>query len=47
MPAAPLLVLVDPRAQQRAAVRQRILSIALGMLVAGASAVPFLLSFGR
>ena len=45
MPEVPFLVLVDPRAQQRAAVRQRVLSIAVGMTVAGASAVPFLLSF--
>jgi hypothetical protein len=47
MPELPYLVLVDPRAQQRAHARQRVLSIAVGMLVAGASAVPFLLSLGR
>jgi hypothetical protein len=45
MPASPFLTLVDPRAQHRAQVRQRVLSIALGMTVAGVSAVPFLLSF--
>ncbi|MET0590010.1 MAG: hypothetical protein ABWZ77_02435 [Naasia sp.] len=45
MPASPTLVLVDPRAQRRSAVRQRVLSIAVGMLVAGASAIPWALSF--
>ena len=47
MPASPFLTLVDPRAQQRAHVRQRVLSITVGMVIAGASAVPFLLSFGH
>ncbi len=47
MPEVPFLVLVDPRALQRAHVRQRALSIALGMAVAGASAVPYVLSFGH
>jgi hypothetical protein len=47
MPASPFLVLVDPRAQQRAYVRQRVLSIAVGMVIAGASAIPFLLSLGH
>jgi hypothetical protein len=42
-----LLVLVDPRTQQRAQVRQRVRSVALGMLVAGGSAVPFVLALGR
>jgi hypothetical protein len=44
MPEVPFLVLVDPRAQHRAQVRQRVLSIAVGMTVAGASALPLLLS---
>lgn len=44
MPASPVLVLVDPRAQHRAAVRQRIVSVSLGMLIAGASAIPFVLT---
>jgi hypothetical protein len=47
MPASPSLVLVDPRARHRAHLRQRLLSIALGVLVAGASAIPFVLSLGR
>ena len=47
MPASPFLTLVDPRAQHRALVRQRVLSIAVGMIVAGASAVPFVMSFGH
>jgi hypothetical protein len=47
MPASPVLVLVDPKAQQRAFVRQRVLSVAVGMVIAGASAVPFLLSLGH
>ncbi|MBW4043180.1 MAG: hypothetical protein HIU86_13850 [Acidobacteria bacterium] len=47
MPEVSFLVLVDPRAQQRAHVRQRVLSIAVGMLIAGAGAVPFVLSLTR
>jgi hypothetical protein len=47
MPEVPFLTLVDPRAQQRAALRQRVLSISIGMVIAGASAVPFLISLGR
>jgi hypothetical protein len=47
MPERPLLVLVDPRAQHRAAIRQRLLSALLGVLLAGASAVPLLLELGH
>jgi hypothetical protein len=47
MPEIPVLTLVDPRAQQRAQLRQRVLSTAVGMFVAGASAVPFLISLGH
>jgi hypothetical protein len=47
MPEFPVLTLVDPRAQQRAHPRRRALSTAVGMLVAGASAVPFLAALGR
>jgi hypothetical protein len=47
MPAHPFLVLVDPRAQHRAAVRQRVLSVSLGMVIAGASAIPFVLTLGH
>lgn len=47
MPASPVLALVDPRAQPRAVVRQRILSTVVGAVIAGASAIPFLLMLGR
>ena len=47
MPEVPVLTLVDPRAQQRAQLRQRVLSTAVGMSIAGASAVPFLITLGR
>jgi hypothetical protein len=47
MPEVPVLTLVDPRAQQRAQLRQRVLSTGVGMFVAGASAVPFLISLGH
>ena len=41
---SPSLFLVDPRSRHRAAVRRRLLSCALGIAVATASAVPFLLT---
>ncbi|MGT2427100.1 hypothetical protein [Amnibacterium kyonggiense] len=47
MPSSPVLTLVDPRAQRRAHLRERALSIAVGCLVAGASAVPLLLALGH
>jgi hypothetical protein len=47
MPEVPVLTLVDPRAQQRAQLRQRVLSTAVGMSIAGVSAVPFLITLGR
>jgi len=46
MPEVPVLTLVDPRDQQRAHIRHRALSTAVGMLIAGASAVPFLIALG-
>ena len=47
MPTSPALTLVDPRAQQRAHLRARVLSASIGVVVAGASAVPFVLLLGR
>jgi hypothetical protein len=47
MPEVPVLTLVDPRMRQRVQLRQRMLSTAIGMLVAGASAVPFLIALGH
>ena len=47
VPDVPLLTLVDPRALQRAHLRQRALSTTVGMLIAGASAVPFLAALSR
>jgi len=47
MPEVPALTLVDPRAQHRAQLRQRVVSTTVGMLIAGASAVPFLISLGH
>lgn len=47
MPHVPYLTLVDPRAQQRAALRRRLLSLAAGVLVAGASAIPYALTLGH
>ena len=43
---SPSLVLVDPRAADRAHRRQRLLSIAVGVLVAAASAIPFVFTLG-
>lgn len=47
MTPSPALTLVDPRAQQRAYVRSRVLSASIGVVIAGASAVPFVLMLGR
>lgn len=47
MPASPVLVLVDPRARPRAVVGQRVLSTVVGAVIAGVSAIPFLLMLGR
>ena len=47
MPEVPALTLVDPRAQQRAQLRQRVLPTVIGMLVAGVSAVPFLITLSH
>jgi hypothetical protein len=47
MPTSPVPVLVDPRAQRRAAVRQRLVSLAVGFGVATASAIPYALTLRR
>ncbi|WP_375388354.1 hypothetical protein [uncultured Amnibacterium sp.] len=41
---APLLVLVDPRAQRRSAIRQRSASIGVGVVIALACAIPYVLT---
>jgi hypothetical protein len=47
MPEIPYLTLVDLLAQRRGRRRQRVLSTVVGMLVAAAGAVPFLLTVGH
>lgn len=47
MPSSPFLVLVDPRAQRRTVVRQRFLSFAVGLALAGACAIPYVLTLLR
>jgi hypothetical protein len=44
MSRSPSLVLVDPAATERASHRQRVLSITVGIAVAAASAIPFVLT---
>ncbi|TDS77264.1 hypothetical protein [Amnibacterium kyonggiense] len=47
MTPSPVLTLVDPASQRRAHLRQRALSIAVGAVIAGVSAVPLALALGH